>query len=293
MAMPPKIFDTRLAQRRLARAARQPSDFLLTRAAEDIVERLGAVQRRFKTIADIGTPEPVLAEALALAYPEAQVTRLSPLGGATARSSTVNGDIERLPFALASLDLAVSSLALQGRQRPARSLGADPRRAAAGRALHRLARGRPDAPRATRGPHRSRGHAQRWREPRVAPFADVRDMGGLLQRAGFALPVADSETVIVRYPTMFALMADLRAMGATNALVSRSRRPTPRTLFLDAAKLYAARHADADGRVRATFEIVSLSGWAPHSSQAKPARRGSANASLAEALGATQLPSNE
>lgn len=293
MAMPPKIFDTRLAQRRLARAAGQPADFLLTRAAEDIVERLGAVQRRFTSIADIGTPGPVLAEALALAYPEAQVTRLSPLGGATARSSTVNGDIERLPFALASLDLAVSSLALQGvndlpgvlaQIRAAlRPDGLFIGSLAGGRTLHELRAALTEAEATLSG----------GASPRVAPFADVRDMGGLLQRAGFALPVADSETVIVRYPTMFALMADLRAMGATNALVSRSRRPTPRTLFLDAAKLYAARHADADGRVRATFEIVSLSGWAPHSSQAKPARRGSANASLAEALGATQLPSNE
>jgi hypothetical protein len=120
--------------------------------------------------------------------------------------------------------------------------------------------------------------------PRVAPFADVRDMGGLLQRAGFALPVADSDVVTVRYFNLFGLMRDLRAMGATNPLVDRSRRPTSRLLFLQAAALYAARFADPDGRIRATFEVISLSGWAPHESQQKPAKRGSATISLADAL---------
>jgi len=112
----------------------------------------------------------------------------------------------------------------------------------------------------------------------------VRDVGGLLQRAGFALPVADSEVLTVRYDDMFALMADLRAMGATNTLVARDRRPSRRNLFLRAAALYAERFADPDGRIRATFEIVSLAGWAPHESQQKPARRGSGKTSLAEAL---------
>lgn len=120
--------------------------------------------------------------------------------------------------------------------------------------------------------------------PRVSPFLDVRDAGGLLQRAGFALPVADHETITVRYDHMFALMADLRAMGATNALVARSRRPTPVGLFHRAAELYADRFADADGRIRATFSIVWMSGWVPHETQQKPARRGSASTSLEEAL---------
>ncbi len=121
--------------------------------------------------------------------------------------------------------------------------------------------------------------------PRVAPFADVRDMGGLLQRAGFALPVADSEVLTVRYDSLFALMADLRAMGATSTLVARERRPSRRDMFMRAARLYAERFADPDGRIRATFEIVSLAGWAPHESQQKPARRGSGTISLGTALG--------
>ncbi len=110
-------------------------------------------------------------------------------------------------------------------------------------------------------------------------------MGGLLQRAGFALPVADSETVTVRYADVFRLMADLRAMGATNVLVERSRKPTVRAIFARTAEILAERFSDADGRIRATFEIIWLSGWAPHESQQKPLRPGSAKARLADALG--------
>ncbi len=120
--------------------------------------------------------------------------------------------------------------------------------------------------------------------PRVIPFADVRDVGGLLQRAGFALPVTDIEPLTVRYDDMFALMRDLRAMGATNALTGRTRRPATKALFLRAAEIYAERHADPDGRVRATFSIVWMSGWAPHESQQQPLRPGSGKVSLASAL---------
>lgn len=120
--------------------------------------------------------------------------------------------------------------------------------------------------------------------PRVAPFADVRDVGALLQRAGLALPVADVETVTVRYGDMFSLMRDLRAMGVTNTLVARSRRPATRGLFLRAAEIYAERFADPDGRIRATFSILWMSGWAPDASQPKPLRPGSAKVSLASVL---------
>jgi hypothetical protein len=126
--------------------------------------------------------------------------------------------------------------------------------------------------------------------PRVAPFADVRDMGGLMQRAGFALPVADSEPVTVRYADMFGLMKDLRAMGAANALVARLRQPSPKGLFMRAAKVYADRFADPDGRVRATFEMIFLSGWAPHESQQKPLAPGSAKMRLADALTNKPVP---
>ena len=124
--------------------------------------------------------------------------------------------------------------------------------------------------------------------PRVSPFVDVRDAGALLQRAGFALPVADVETVTVRYDDMFALLRDLRAMGATNILADRARRPVSKRFFLRAAEIYAKRHADPDGRIRATFAFVWLSGWAPHASQQKPLKPGSAAMSLAEILGRTE-----
>jgi SAM-dependent methyltransferase len=117
---------------------------------------------------------------------------------------------------------------------------------------------------------------------RVHPFVDIRDAGGLLQRAGFALPVADIEETTVRYDTMFDLMRDLRAMGVTSSLVGA--RPVRRDVLVRAAELYDERFVDSDGRIRATFATVWLSGWAPHVSQQKPARRGSATMSLAKAL---------
>ena len=120
--------------------------------------------------------------------------------------------------------------------------------------------------------------------PRVAPFADLRDIGALLQRAGFALPVTDVDRIVVRYDSAFALMADLRRMGATNILVERRRTPTRRATLLRMAQIYGERFADADGRIRATFDVIWLSGWAPHESQQQPLRPGSAKASLAEAV---------
>src|SRR5690606_34604031 len=129
--------------------------------------------------------------------------------------------------------------------------------------------------------------------PRVMPFADLRDLGGLLQRAGFALPVADVDRITVRYRDPFALFADLRALGATNPLRSRLRRPTRRRVILRAAEIYAERFSDPDGRIRATIEVVSLSGWAPHESQQKPLRPGSAARRLADALGTREIGTGE
>jgi hypothetical protein len=121
--------------------------------------------------------------------------------------------------------------------------------------------------------------------PRVSPFAGVRDAGGLLQRAGFALPVVDSETLTVVYADPLALIADLRAMGEANATLERRRGLTRRATLFEAADRYRNSFADADGRVTATFQVIYLTGWSPHDSQPKPLRRGSAKLSLAEALG--------
>ena len=120
--------------------------------------------------------------------------------------------------------------------------------------------------------------------PRVAPFADLRDVGALLQRAGFALPVTDVDRVVVRYDTAFALMSDLRGMGATNVMSERRRTPTRVATMLRMAAIYGQRFADSDGRIRATFDVIWLSGWAPHESQPKPLRPGSAKASLEAAV---------
>ncbi len=127
----------------------------------------------------------------------------------------------------------------------------------------------------------------------MAPFADVRELGALLQRAGFALPVVDCDRLTVRYESVFALMHDLRRMGATNVLTERRRTPLRRATLQRMAEIYAQRFADPDGRVRATFEIAWLSGWVPHESQQKPLKPGSARQRLADALGTKEIPAGE
>ncbi len=129
--------------------------------------------------------------------------------------------------------------------------------------------------------------------PRVAPFADKPQMGSLMQRAGFALPVVDSEILTVTYDNVFALMHDLRMMGEANAVKERTKNFTPRSVFLRAGELYAERHADPDGRIRASFEIIFLLGWAPHETQQKPLRPGSAQTRLADFLGTEEIGTGE
>lgn len=256
----------------------------MRRVAEDFADRLSTITRRFPEAALIHTPYAAALEALLASGKVEQVREIveSPLLAATPDPTIGNGDI--LPVAPGSFDLAVSLLALHEANDLVGQL-----------VQYRLAL-RPDGLMIAALP--GAGTLAELREslleaetelsggvsPRVLPFLDVRIAGGLLQRAGYALPVADIETVTVRYNTMFHLIADLRAMGATSALTARSRRPGTRRLFARAAEIYAERFSDPDGRVRATFAIVWLSGWAPDPSQQKPARRGSATASLADAL---------
>jgi SAM-dependent methyltransferase len=120
--------------------------------------------------------------------------------------------------------------------------------------------------------------------PRCAPMADIRDIGGLLGRAGLALPVADSDRLTLNYPHMFKLMADLRGMGEQNAMLARLKTPTRRAVFYRAAEIYQQRFGQADGQIPASFEIVTVTGWAPHESQQKPLRPGSAAQRLATVL---------
>ena len=129
--------------------------------------------------------------------------------------------------------------------------------------------------------------------PHVAPFADLRELGALLQRAGFTLPVTDVDRLTVRYDSVFGLMRDLRRMGATNMLHARRRTPLRRATLMRMAEIYAERFSDNDGRVRATFEIIWLSGWAPHPSQQQPLKPGTARTRLADALGTREISTGE
>lgn len=290
---PPPIFDRRLARLRLARAAaRGAEDFLLVHALEDFSERLATIKRDFAAVLDAGTPLPRLAAHLFERLHPPFFVRMAPLAdtlGALPFPRLV-GDEENLPFAPECFDLAVSALALQNLndlpgalvqlRRVLKPDGLFLGCLFGGQSLHELRTALAVAETEICG----------GISPRVAPFADVRDMGGLLQRAGFALPVADSEPSIVRYADMFGLMRDLRVMGAANTLVARSRKPSAKALFMRAAQIYAERFAGPDGRVQATFEMIYLSGWAPHESQQKPLAPGSAKMRLADALKTKPVP---
>jgi SAM-dependent methyltransferase len=277
------LFDRALVQRRRARAE-AGADFLLTAAAGDLELRLGTVLRTFDTAVDLGTPTSAFAEALARTGKADRIVRV----GAAGTGAAVIADEEALPFATASLGLVVSGLALHWVNdlpgtlvQVRRALKPDGLFMAAmlgGQTLWELR----DAFAA------AEAEVEGGISPRVSPFAEVRDLGGLLQRAGFALPVTDVDRLTVRYADAFALMRDLRAMGGANALVERRRTPLRRETLFRMAAIYAERHAAPDGRIPATFDVVWLSGWAPHDSQPKPLRPGSATARLADALGTVE-----
>lgn len=286
MTHPPQIFDRALLRSRLARALRaeKPCGFLMTRAAEDLAFRLSGVARDFPRVLDFSAPHPAVGEILAA--PGRFVVRAAPVGENSGFSGgTLVADEEFLPFAPESFDLAVCALNLQFVNdlpgvlaQVRRILAPDGLFLAAmvgGQSLRELRTCLAQAQEEIEG----------GASPRVAPFADLRDLGGLLQRAGLALPVVDVDAFTVRYDNAFDLMRDLRFMGATNALAAGARRPLRRDVAFRAAALYQDQFADADGRIRATFEIIWASGWAPHESQQKPLVPGSAQARLSDALG--------
>jgi ubiquinone/menaquinone biosynthesis C-methylase UbiE len=205
----------------------------------------------------------------------------------------VAADIEALPFRDASPDLVVSALALQFVNDLPGTL-VQVRRALKPDGLFLAALIGGDTLTELRQSFAAaEAEVEHGTSPRVAPFADVRALGALLQRAGFALPVADIDRLVVRYSSPFALMGDLRRMAATNILIERRRTALRRATLMRMAEIYAERFADADGRVRATFEIVWLSGWAPHESQQKPLAPGSAKRRLADALGTREFPTGD
>lgn len=286
------IFDRRLLRVRQRRARRlKPATFLLDRVAVDLGERLSTILRKFDVVVDLGTPSDAVRRVLAANKNIGTVVAVGPNGDGGRMH--VTADEEALPFAEGSLDLLVSALALQfvndlpgALIQIRRALKPDGLLLAAligGDSLIELRLAFAAAESEMEG----------GASPRVAPFADIRELGGLLQRAGFALPVVDSERVTVRYDSALALMRDLRRMGATNILNERLRTPLKRGTLERVREIYADRFADADGRVRATFEIIWLSGWVPHESQQKPLKPGSAAQRLADALGTTELPAGE
>ena len=275
-------FDRALRRLRRDRAALagDDADYLFRRAADEMLERLDLVTRRFSRALDLGTGRGYLAGRLRERGME--VVQADAGARFAALSGGVQGDEDRLPFADGAFDLVVSLGALDSvNDLPGALILA--RRALVPDGLFLTAfAGAGSLPR-LRAAMAAADEAEGGAAPRIHPQIDVRAAGDLLQRAGFALPVADSETVEVRYRGLSGLLADLRAMGATNILEARSRRPVGRLGYAAAAAAFAAA-AEADGKTRERFEILHLLGWAPGPDQPQPARRGSATASLAEAL---------
>jgi SAM-dependent methyltransferase len=275
MSGPPQIFDRSLYARRRARAA--GTDFLVRDAAAHLAERILAVNRHFQHALDLSSRPESFAELRGAA----EHWRCTSLW---ASSQEVAGDEEALPFAPASFDLVTSVLSLHSVNdlpgalvQICQVLKPDGLFVAAlfgGETLRELREALAIGEVELAG-----GIA-----PRVSPFADVRDLGGLLQRAGFALPVADVERTTVTYRDFASLAGDLRALGETNALAQRSRQLLRRDVLEAALSHYLRTHSEPDGRLRATFDVIYLIGWAPHESQQQPLAPGSAHASLADAL---------
>lgn len=289
MSLPNHIFDRRaltLHRNRVAAQARA-HDFLLVRAAEDIAERLGIVKRTFPRVLVAGAHHGVLGRMAATLPGVSEVVSLdmAPAMLTQCDAPAVVADEEALPFAEGSFDLALSAHALHlVNDLPG--------------ALIQLRQAlKPDGLMIATFPGGTtlKELRQAWLQaesellggasPRVIPFADVRDCGSLLQRAGFALPVADSETITVTYANPLALMAEIKAMGQSNMLAERSRKPVTRALLMRVCEIYQQRFGLPGGRVPATFEILTLTGWVPHESQPKPLRPGSATHRLTDALG--------
>jgi NADH dehydrogenase [ubiquinone] 1 alpha subcomplex assembly factor 5 len=291
------LFDRRAVRRQRERAAATlpAHDFLFREAAARLVERLDEVRRTFSMALDLGGHGGVLGEALRGHGGIATLveTDLALALARRGRALRVVADEEFLPFAPGTFDLVLSCLSLHwANDLPGALLqlrhalkpdGLLLVSLLGGDTLHELRRALLEA----------EAEAAGGASPRVSPFADMREAGALLQRAGFALPVIDADTVTVSYPDALALMRDLRGMGEANALSERRRSFSRRDVLLRAAERYQALFADAAGRVPATFRIVTLTAWAPHAAQPKPLRPGSAAGRLAAALGSVERPAGD
>ncbi len=290
------LFDRRAWRLHRERAARRGCvDFLHVEIAERLVDRLDDVGRQFRTALDLGSHNGALSRALADRPGIEHVVAAEPALAFLAQTAAmpVAADPELLPFRDASFDLAVSALALhwvadlpgaliqlrRALQPDGLFLGA----MLGGVTLAELRTAMIEAELAEEG----------GASPRVSPSADLGDAAALLLRAGFAMPVADADTITVTYPDAVALMRDLRAMGETNALSARRRTTLRRSTLARAVAVYSERFGLPDGRIPASFEILFLTGWAPAASQPKPLRPGSAAHRLADALGAVEMSAGD
>ena len=290
------VFDRAAVRAHRERAALLPraDRFLRDEVQARLADRLNDVKPRFDLALDLGGGDGGLAGLMAAAGRAARIVTLDPARRFASRQvDAVVGEEEALPFAAGSFDLVVSTLGLHWTNdlpgalwQICRVLRPDGLLLAAlfgGETLWELRQALTLAELEV-----SSGAA-----PRVSPFADLREAGALLQRAGFALPVVDGELLTVTYPDAFALMRELRALGETNALRHRQRGFTPRAVLLRAVEIYRARFGDATGRIPASFQIITLTGWAPAESQPRPLKPGSARTRLAEALGTVEHGAGE
>jgi len=286
------LFDRRAWRLHRERAARSGgADFLHVEIAERIVDRLDDVGRKFRMALDLGSHNGALSRGLAQRQGIERVVAAEPALAFLAHTAAmpVAADPELLPFRDASFDLAVSALALHWvadlpgtliqLRRVLRPDGLFLGAMLGGITLAELRTALLEAELIEEG----------GASPRVSPTADLRDAAALLQRAGFAMPVADADTITVTYPDALALMRDLRAMGETNALSARRRTPLRRSTLARAVAVYGERFGLPDGRITASFEILFLTGWAPDASQPKPLQPGSATHRLADALGTVEI----
>ena len=285
------IFDRAALRRNRDRAAKGDAAgvFLQDWCLKALAERLDVIKRRFGCVLLLGGLGTAAARHafLQTVGPDTHIVcdpALTPIGDAG-----VQADFDFLPFRDHSFDLVASPFALHSVddlpgallqiRRVLRPDGLFLGAMAGGETLYQLRQCLLEAEAALRG----------GASPRVFPFADKPQAGALMQRAGFALPVIESELVTVTYATAFDLYRDLRGMGEGNAILARQRVNPGRALFIEAARLYAERFAGADGRIEATFEIIFLLGWSPHASQQQPLRPGQAKHRLADALASTEM----
>lgn len=286
-----RVFEPSLVRAHRTRAAARldDHDFLFRVVAERLADRLLDVKRRFPLALDLGCHG---GEFGRIAGSRGGIETLVQCDPAPAMAQRAGGlavatELDALPFAEARFDLIVSNMslhwvndlpgALVQIRRALKPDGLFLAALAGGGTLAELRAALLEAEAETAG----------GASPRISPFVDLRDAGALLQRAGFALPVADGDLIPVRYENALRLMADLRGMGEANALTAMARHFTRRDVILRAAQIYQERFGGADGRMPASFQIVYLTGWAPDPSQQKPAPRGSATVPLTEALKST------